>query len=135
MATMCDRLRDELFDEYMSESQEQLDMLQHIRYKEASEAIIELIADYNSFKVLLAQQEYELEKALIDYNSQYLLKKEHYLNEGHKSTEAKEHANDDLSDTLLVLEDMKKDISLLKANIHSVEYQLRLKFIQLKKEE
>ena len=129
MATMCDRLRDELFDEYMSESQEQLDMLQHIRYKEASEAIIELIADYNSLKVILAQQEYELEKALIDYNSQYL------LNEGHKSTEAKEHANDDLSDTLLVLEDMKKDISLLKANIHSVEYQLRLKFIQLKKEE
>ena len=94
-----------------------------------------MIADYNSLKVLLAQQEYELEKELIDYNSQYLLKKEHYLGKGHKSTEAKEHANDDLSDTLLVLESMKKDISLLKANIHSVEYQLRLKFIQLKKEE
>ena len=32
MSTMCDKLSDELFDEYMSESKDQLDMLQHIQY-------------------------------------------------------------------------------------------------------
>ena len=135
MSTMCDKLSDELFDEYMSESQEQLDMLQLIQCKEASEAIIELIADYNSLKVILAQQEYELEKRLIDYDSQYLITKKQYMEEGYKSTEAKEHAKDDLSSNMLELHEMKRDISLLKANIHSVEYQLRLKYIQLKKED
>ena len=135
MATMADRLRDELFDEYMSESMDQVAMLEDMQYKKATDAIIELIADYSSFKVLLAQQEYELEKRLIDYDSQYLITKKQYMEEGYKSTEAKEHAKDDLSSNMLKLHEMKRDIALLKANIHSVEYQLRLKYIQLKKEE
>ena len=99
-----------------------------------TEQILKLIAEYEASRVLLAEQEHQLETEQIYYEDEYLQLKEQYMADGMKSTEAKEHAKNDLLVRRRVILDSTKDISLLKANIHSIEYQLRLKYAQLRNE-
>lgn len=95
--------------------------------------IVNLISEYESYKDLLLEKEYELGKELLEYDTQFLIVKGKYLKK-YKSTEAKEHANVDLKDKRLQILNIEKQISILKACIHTCEYQLRLKYLQYKEE-
>ena len=132
MSRLVSNLSEVLFDRYTQLSLEENEGLEVVRMKESCVAITELIADYNTFKYLLTEQEYELEKLLLEYDSKILLIKNQYLEEGYKSTEAKEKAKDELVNEKQKIILVERDISLLKASIHSTEYQIRLKFEQLK---
>ena len=99
-----------------------------------TEQILKLIAEYEASKVLLAEQETLKEKLSLEYDNHFLVLKKGYIVDGCKPTEAKELANNDLQNTQMELIFIDEDIALLKANIHSIEYQLRLKYIQAKQE-
>ena len=106
-----------------------------LEYKETQDpedVVTELIAEYEATRVLIAEQEYLHDKQEVEYNSRLALLKAQFMEEGLKSTEAKEQAKNELLDKQMSLLKIEKDISLLKANIHSIEYQLRLKFQQIK---
>lgn len=100
--------------------------------KDYEDRITELVSEYEATRVTLAECEYELELMKLRYDSQFISLKEQLMDEGYKSTEAKEHANEELTSEKMELLTVEKDISLLKANMHSIEYQLRLKFQQIK---
>ena len=100
--------------------------------KDYEDRITELVSEYEATRVTLAECEYELELMKLRYDSQFISLKEQLMDEGYKSTEAKEHANEELTSEKMELLTVEKDISLLKANMHSIEYQLRLKFQQIR---
>jgi hypothetical protein len=100
--------------------------------KDYEDRITELVSEYEATRVTLAECEYELELMKLRYDSQFISLKEQLMEDGYKSTEAKEHANEELTSEKMELLTVEKDISLLKANMHSIEYQLRLKFQQIK---
>jgi hypothetical protein len=100
--------------------------------KDYEDRITELVSEYEATRVTLAECEYELELMKLRYDSQFISLKEQLMEDGYKSTEAKEHANEELTSEKMDLLTVEKDISLLKANMHSIEYQLRLKFQQIK---
>ena len=100
--------------------------------KDYEDRITELVSEYEATRVTLAECEYELELMKLRYDSQFISLKEQLMDEGYKSTEAKEHANEELTSEKMELLTVEKDISLLKGNLHSIEYQLRLKFQQIK---
>lgn len=100
--------------------------------KDYEDRITELVSEYEATRVTLAECEYELELMKLRYDSQFISLKAQFMEEGLKSTEAKEQAKNELLDKQMSLLKIEKDISLLKANMHSIEYQLRLKFQQIK---
>lgn len=106
--------------------------LEYKETKDLEDVVTELIAEYEATRVLIAEQEYLHDKQEVEYNSRLALLKAQYMEEGLKSTEAKEQAKNELLDKQMSLLKIEKDISLLKANMHSIEYQLRLKFQQIK---
>jgi hypothetical protein len=109
--------------------------LGELEYKETrdpEDVVTELIAEYEATRVLIAEQEYLHDKQELEYNSRLALLKAQFMEEGLKSTEAKEQAKNELLDKQMSLLKIEKDISLLKANMHSIESQLRLKFQQIK---
>ena len=132
MSNLTSKLSKELFEKYESISIEEMDTLGLMEYGEIESMITTLIADYNTYKLLLVEEEYNLEEKQLDYDSSFTLLKSQKMEKGYKSTEAKERANYELTEQKRGLLQIQRDISLLKANIHSVEYQLRLKFQQLK---
>ncbi len=128
---------------YMSEEvrgiyeQIQSEELRELNKKEEDDvekAILQLIAKYNSCKLVLAEQEYQLQKHQLHYDEWMVDFKQQYMDEGYKSTEAKERAKIELKPQQEKIILIEKDIALIKADIHSIEYQLRLKYLQLKKE-
>ena len=122
------------YDKYMDMSQSEFEEINTHEVKTVERRIRELIAEYNTFKLLLADAEYKLENLRIEYDIQFMQLKEKYMNgelAKYKSTEAKEHANSDLRRDKMNILAGEREISLLKANIHSTEYQLRLKYLQL----
>lgn len=106
--------------------------LEYKETKDLEDVVTELIAEYEATRVLIAEQEYLHDKQEVEYNSRLALLKAQFMEEGLKSTEAKEQAKNELLDKQMSLLKIEKDISLLKANMHSIEYQLRLKFQQIK---
>ena len=91
-----------------------------------------LIEEYEASKLVLADLEYEYEVSVLRYQERFHQLKTEYMTNGLKSTEAKEKANNTLSEQRVEQLGLERDISLLKANIHSLEYQLRFKFLQYK---
>ena len=106
--------------------------LEYKETKDLEDVVTELIAEYEATRVLIAEQEYLHDKQEVEYNTRLALLKAEFMEEGLKSTEAKEQAKNELLDKQMSLLKIEKDISLLKANMHSIEYQLRLKFQQIK---
>ena len=106
--------------------------LEYKETKDLEDVVTELIAEYEATRVLIAEQEYLHDKQEVEYNTRLALLKAQFMEEGLKSTEAKEQAKNELLDKQMSLLKIEKDISLLKANMHSIEYQLRLKFQQIK---
>ena len=106
--------------------------LEYKETKDLEDVVTELIAEYEATRVLIAEQEYIHDKQEVEYNTRLALLKAQFMEEGLKSTEAKEQAKNELLDKQMSLLKIEKDISLLKANMHSIEYQLRLKFQQIK---
>jgi len=106
--------------------------LEYKETKDHEDVVTELIAEYEATRVLIAEQEYLHDKQEVEYNTRLALLKAQFMEEGLKSTEAKEQAKNELLDKQMSLLKIEKDISLLKANMHSIEYQLRLKFQQIK---
>lgn len=106
--------------------------LEYKETKDLEDVVTELIAEYEATRVLIAEQEYLHDKQEVEYNSRLALLKAEFMEQGLKSTEAKEQAKNELLDKQMSLLKIEKDISLLKANMHSIEYQLRLKFQQIK---
>ena len=106
--------------------------LEYKETKDIEDVVTELIAEYEATRVLIAEQEYLHDKQEVEYNTRLALLKAQFMEEGLKSTEAKEQAKNELLDKQMSLLKIEKDISLLKANMHSIEYQLRLKFQQIK---
>ena len=106
-----------------------------LEYKETrdpEDVVTELIAEYEATRVLIAEQEYLHDKQEVEYNTRLALLKAEFMEQGLKSTEAKEQAKNELLDKQMSLLKIEKDINLLKGNLHSIEYQLRLKFQQIK---
>jgi hypothetical protein len=116
-------------DELTSNS---LGELEYNETRDPEDMVTELVAEYEATRVLIAEQEYLHDKQELEYNSRLALLKAQFMDEGLKSTEAKEQAKSELLDTQMSILKIEKDISLLKANMHSIEYQLRLKFQQIK---
>jgi hypothetical protein len=116
-------------DELTSNS---LGELEYNETRDPEDMVTELVAEYEATRVLIAEQEYLHDKQELEYNSRLALLKAQFMDEGLKSTEAKEQAKSELFDKQMSLLKIEKDISLLKANMHSIEYQLRLKFQQIK---
>jgi hypothetical protein len=116
-------------DELTSNS---LGELEYNETRDPEDMVTELVAEYEATRVLIAEQEYLHDKQEIEYNTKLSLLKAQYMDEGLKSTEAKEQAKRELLDKQMSILKIEKDISLLKANMHSIEYQLRLKFQQIK---
>lgn len=106
--------------------------LEYKETKDLEDVVTELIAEYEATRVLIAEQEYLHDKQEVEYNTRLALLKAEFMEQGLKSTEAKEQAKNELLDKQMSLLKIEKDISLLKANMHSLEYQLRLKFQQIK---
>ena len=106
--------------------------LEYKETKDLEDVVTELIAEYEATRVLIAEQEYLHDKQEVEYNTRLALLKAQYMEQGLKSTEAKEQAKNELLDKQMSLLKIEKDISLLKVNMHSIEYQLRLKFQQIK---
>ena len=106
--------------------------LEYKETKDLEDVVTELIAEYEATRVLIAEQEYLHDKQEVEYNSRLALLKAEFMEQGLKSMEAKEQAKNELLDKQMSLLKIEKDISLLKANMHSIEYQLRLKFQQIK---
>jgi hypothetical protein len=116
-------------DELTSNS---LGELEYNETRDPEDMVTELVAEYEATRVLIAEQEYLHDKQELEYNSRLALLKAQFMDEGLKSTEAKEQAKRELLDKQMSILKIEKDISLLKANMHSIEYQLRLKFQQIK---
>lgn len=123
----------ELYEKYQNITKHYKKRIEFDSLSEPRATIVNLISEYEAYKDLLIENEYELEKKLLDYDTQFLNLKEKYLKK-HKSTEAKEHANVDLKDKRLQILKIENQISILKACIHTCEYQLRLKYLQYKEE-
>lgn len=117
-----------IFEKYQEKSMEYNDILQTLHAGDPASLITTLIADYQAYKELLAMEEYERDNLTLVYDDDFVMLKDKYLEEGMKSTEAKEHARTDLKGTRLNLIKHEKNISILKACIHSTEYQLRLMY-------
>ena len=116
-------------DELTSNS---LGELEYNETRDPEDMVTELVAEYEATRVLIAEQEYLHDKQELEYNSRLALLKAQFMDEGLKSTEAKEQAKSELFDKQMSILKIEKDISLIKANMHSIEYQLRLKFQQIK---
>lgn len=126
--SIISELNDDLFDEYMYASKEEVDMLKLQKLKEPTDAIIELIGDYNTLKLLLIREENTLEEQTLKTENDMFKHQQKLMEKGMKITEAKQQSKVDLEPDLLRLIKVQKDIALLKASIHSIEYQLRLQF-------
>lgn len=132
MSNLTSELDELLFNQYNQLSLEEVELLKLEEEKPIDSKIIELIGDYNTLKLLLIRQEHKKEQQQLDYDNHYVVLKTGYMFDGMKSTEAKEQAKNDLANTKMEIINTEKQISILKANIHSIEYQLRLKFHQMK---
>jgi len=126
--SIISELNDDLFDEYMYASKEEVDMLKLQKIKEPTDAIIELIGDYNTLKLLLIREENTLEEQTLKTENDMFKHQQKLMEKGMKITEAKQQSKVDLEPDLLRLIKVQKEIALLKASIHSTEYQLRLQF-------
>lgn len=100
--------------------------------KDLTERIAGLLAEYEASKICLAELEDNLNQKQLGKEFHYIRLKDMYIDKGMKSTEAKEHANEDCAELRTEISHMQRDISLLKANIHFIEYKIRLNFILLK---
>ena len=125
MIRECSKELQDIFEKINKDNQDNL----YVWSIQSPETIINgLISEYMTYKQLLIEQEYEYEKSSTEYEQSLFLLKNEYMEEGMKSTEAKEHAKTNLTSKQGDLLCMQKDINMLKAGIHSIEYQLRLNF-------
>ena len=125
MIRECSKELQDRFEKINKDNQDNL----YVWSIQSPETIINgLISEYMTYKQLLIEQEYEYEKSSTEYEQSLFLLKNEYMEEGMKSTEAKEHAKTNLTSKQEDLLCMQKDINMLKAGIHSIEYQLRLNF-------
>ena len=132
MTNLTTHLSEDLFKRYEEISLEEMDTLSLMEYGEIESMITTLIGDYNTYKLLLIEKEYELEKQELSLENDSFLFQKGLMNGELKITEAKQRTKSHFIEDYEELADIRKDIALLKANIHSVEYQLRFKFQQLK---
>ena len=93
-------------------------------------AILFLIEEYEATKLLLIEEEHKLETLPLEYNNKILIRKTQLQEEGYKATESKERAQYELTEEKQKLIKLEKQIAILKANIHSIEYKLRWQFNQ-----
>lgn len=93
-------------------------------------AIPLLIEEYEATKLLLIEEEHKLETLSIEYNNKIIIRKTQLQEKGYKATESKERAQYELTEEKQKLLKIEKQIAILKANLHSIEYKLRLKFNQ-----
>lgn len=112
-----------------------LEALKNKEKEDTKKQITNLITEYEASKIILTEQEYKLDEKKLALTEALLNLKMQYMEDGHKSTEAKELAQQNTKDEQNEIRNIEKDINLLKANIHSIEYQLRLKYNQYNKEE
>lgn len=125
MIRECSKELQDRFEKINKDNQDNL----YVWSIQSPETIINgLISEYMTYKQLLIEQEYEYEKSSTEYEQSLFLLKNEYMEDGMKSTEAKEHAKTNLTSKQEDLLCMQKDINMLKAGIHSIEYQLRLNF-------
>ena len=125
MIRECSKELQDRFEKINKDNQDNL----YVWSIQSPETIINgLISEYMTYKQLLIEQEYEYEKSSTEYEQSLFLLKNEYMEDGMKSTEAKEHAKTNLTSKQDDLLCMQKDINMLKAGIHSIEYQLRLNF-------
>jgi len=132
MTNLTTHLSEDVFKKYEEISLEEMDTLGLMEYGEIESMITTLIADYNTYKLLLIEEEYKLEKKELELEKIGLLHQKMLMEEGMKITEAKQQTKVHFKKDYEELASINRDIALLKANIHSVEYQLRLKFQQIK---
>lgn len=131
---MIERCSEEIFEEYKELRKEKLEKLTVIRMSDPETSITTLIGEYEACKQLLIEHENYYERKAIEYENLLYKQKHIYMEKGAKSTEAKEKAKIFLEPSTLELKDMEQDTDILKAYLHSLEYQLRLKFKQMKNE-
>ena len=72
--------------------------LEYKETKDHEDVVTELIAEYEATRVLIAEQEYLHDKQEVEYNTRLALLKAEFMEQGLKSTEAKEQAKNELLD-------------------------------------
>jgi len=132
---ISDRFDKQIMERYHTIRGEELEQYENSMTQETVDQILQLIAAYTSSKVVLAEQEEKQEYQQINKDNQFLeIKKRYMEQEGMKSTEAKEHANKELTHLTIEITETGKQIALLKAHIHTIEKLLKLQYTILQSE-
>jgi hypothetical protein len=121
-------LENKLYDDYRFLSEDERKQLKKEQKKDPFDTIIELVGKYDALKVLLIQEENRLEEQTLQTENKLFRYTQVLMENGMKITEARQTSKKDFEQDLLQLQERRKQVQILKAGLHSVEYLLRLQY-------
>jgi hypothetical protein len=121
-------LENKLYDDYRFLSEDERKQLKKEQKKDPFDTIIELVGKYDALKVLLIQEENRLEEQTLQTENKLFRHTQVLMENGMKITEARQTSKNKFEQDLLQLQERRKQVQILKAGLHSVEYLLRLQY-------
>jgi hypothetical protein len=128
MNSLLAELENKLYDDYRFLSEDERKQLKKEQKKDPFDTIIELVGKYDALKVLLIQEENRLEEQTLQTENKLFRYTQVLMENGMKITEARQTSKNDFEQDLLQLQERRKQVQILKAGLHSVEYLLRLQY-------
>jgi hypothetical protein len=128
MNSLLAELENKLYDDYRFLSEDERKQLKNEQKKDPFDTIIELVGKYDALKVLLIQEENRLEEQTLQTENKLFRYTQVLMENGMKITEARQTSKNDFEQDLLQLQERRKQVQILKAGLHSVEYLLRLQY-------
>jgi hypothetical protein len=128
MNSLLAELENKLYDDYRFLSEDERKQLKKEQKKDPFDTIIELVGKYDALKVLLIQEENRLEEQTLQTENKLFRYTQVLMENGMKITEARQTSKKDFEQDLLQLQERRKQVQILKAGLHSVEYLLRLQY-------
>jgi hypothetical protein len=128
MNSILAELENKLYDDYRFLSEDERKQLKKEQKKDPFDTIIELVGKYDALKVLLIQEENRLEEQTLQTENKLFRYTQVLMENGMKITEARQTSKNDFEQDLLQLQERRKQVQILKAGLHSVEYLLRLQY-------
>jgi hypothetical protein len=128
MNSLLAELENKLYDDYRFLSEDERKQLKKEQKKDPFDTIIELVGKYDALKVLLIQEENRLEEQTLQTENKLFRHTQVLMENGMKITEARQTSKKDFEQDLLQLQERRKQVQILKAGLHSVEYLLRLQY-------
>jgi hypothetical protein len=128
MNSLLAELENKLYDDYRFLSEDERKQLKKEQNKDPFDTIIELVGKYDALKVLLIQEENRLEEQTLQTENKLFRYTQVLMENGMKITEARQTSKKDFEQDLLQLQERRKQVQILKAGLHSVEYLLRLQY-------